>query len=85
MEKLTLADGTQIEPAHVIADGGTLWFYLENGISFADAYTAMADPNKTSRITADRFGESKTYDGFTDLFCLRKDDDTISGGLKRER
>ena len=81
MEQLTFADGTEIAPAHIMEDDGKIWFYLENGISFRDAYALMADTGKTIRITAARYGEEKTYEGYTDLFCLRREHGAISGGL----
>jgi len=82
MQKLTLNDGTVLENSHVILNGSTLWFYL-TGITFTETFNVMNDASRTETITADSFGDVTAYEGFTDLFCLRREDDgMITGGLK---
>ena len=82
MEKLILNDGTELENSHVLLSGTTLWFYL-NGVTFNEAYELMSDPEKTGKIIAEYYGSVAEYDSYTDLFCLRREDDgMVSGGLK---
>ena len=84
-EKLILSDGTEILDAHAIADGKTLWFYVQHdGYTLGEIFELMNDPEKTETITADEFGTMTEYQGFTDLFCIRKEDNgQINGGLKK--
>ena len=82
METLTLNDGTVLA-GHAVLDGDTLWFYLDS-IAFGDAYTLMSDQSKTIRIKADQYGMGIIYNGYTDLFCLRKEKNgQVTGGLNK--
>lgn len=84
MQKLTLNDGTVIVPARVILSAGTLWFYIDKPMTLAEAFALMDDPDKTRRIQADNDGEIINYVGYTNLFCIRKEDDNqVNGGLKK--
>lgn len=83
METVVLNDGTKLLDSHVLPDGNTLWFYLKN-ITFEEAFELMSDSSKTSRIIMDYFGTVTEYNGYTDLFCLKREEDMrITGGLKR--
>ena len=84
-KKLILTDGTEILDARAIADGNTLWFYVDQeGATLGGIFELMNDPEKTETITADEFGAVTEYLGFTDLFCIRKEDSgQINGGLKK--
>ena len=82
METVVLNDGTKLLDSHVLLDGNTLWFYLKN-ITFEEAFELMNDSSKTSRIIMDYFGDVTEYNGYTDLFCLKREEDMrITGGLK---
>jgi len=83
-QNLTLNDGTTLEPAHAIEAGGVLWIYLDGGIEMAAAFELLNDPEKTGRITADDFGAVELYEGYTDLFCIRKEiTGQVNAGLKK--
>lgn len=83
-EQLTLNDGTVIAPAHAIEADGTLWVYIDGGMTLAEVFGLLCDPLKTERITADRYGDITVHEGFTDLFCItREDDGQVNAGLKR--
>ena len=82
-EKLTMMDSTEIQNAHVIESGGVLWFYIQNGMTLAEAFAVMISPAKTGTITALRFGEETTYTGYTDLQSIRRDGEQISGCLRK--
>ena len=82
-EKLTLADGTEIAGAHVMEDGAALWFYVLDGMTMAEVFALVNDPEKTGRITARRFGEETVYSGYTDLRSIRKDGTQVSGCLQK--
>jgi hypothetical protein len=84
METLTLNDGTVFDPAHAIEVNGILYVYLDNGITLAEAFELLADPEKTSVITGNAYGNITTYEGYTDLFCIRREDDgQVNAGLKK--
>ena len=84
-ETLTLNDGSFILKARAIVDGRTLWFYVEHdGATLGEIFELMNDPEKTATITADEYGVVTEYQGFTDLFCIRKEENgQINGGLKK--
>lgn len=81
---LILNDGTRLFPAHAILASGTLWIYLDGQITMAEAFELLNDPEKTVKITADEFGSVTEYTGYTDLFCIRREDyGQVNAGLKR--
>lgn len=81
MQTLTLNDGTVLQNSHVLRDRNILWFYLQE-ITFAGAFELMANAEKTARIEQDAYGSVTAFEGYTDLFCLRREDDgMITGGL----
>ena len=81
---LILNDHTILNPAHAILAGGVLWVYIEGGMTLAEAFEQLSDPEKTCRIEAKEFGTETLYEGYTDLFCItREDDGRINAGLKR--
>lgn len=83
METLTLNDGTILANSHALLSGRTLWFYL-GSVTFTEAFELMNDPNKTRRIISNSYGDEQEYNGYTDLFCLRREESgIISGGLTR--
>ena len=84
-QKLTLNDGTVFSPAHAFAAGGTLWIYIDDPeVTLAEAFEQLNDPEKTGKITADEYGSISEYTGFTDLYCIRREDyGQVNAGLKR--
>ena len=82
---LILNNGTRIFPARATLAGGILWIYIDNTeITLAEAFELLADPGKTNRIVTNEFGVINEYEGFTDLFCIRKEDNgQVNAGLKK--
>ncbi len=81
-KKLILADGTEIVNAHVLEAGGNaICFYIRNGMTIAEAFALMVDPEKTRMIRAVRNGEETAYTGYMDLRSIQKDERQISGSL----
>lgn len=80
METLTLNDGTVVENAITIKAYIGLWVHLMGGYSFSEAYNMFSDPEKTIKIVSDKTEphtptQPTVYDGFTDLFSIRREDD----------
>lgn len=88
METLTMNDGTVIKNADTFRAVVGLWVHIRSGFSINDAFVLFSDPAKTSRIVTDKVEPYKpdepiTYEGFTNLFSIRQDDDgEIVIGLK---
>lgn len=81
MEMITLNDGTELQDSHALSSGGTLYFYLKH-VTFAEAYEMLSDPDKTAHIVCSIHGDETAYDGYTDLYSLKREaDGTITGGL----
>jgi len=81
---LTLNDGTRLFPAHAIEDGYVLWVYIDGGITLNAAFELLSDSDKTGKITANNYGSIAEYTGFTDLFCIRREDNgQVNAGLKK--
>ena len=80
METITLNDGTVINDAVTIGAIPGLWVHIQNGLTLAEAFTLFSDPEKTSVITSDKSepnkpNEGTVYEGYTDLFMLKREDD----------
>lgn len=83
-KKLILADGTEIANANVLEAGGNaICFYIRNGMTIAEAFGLMVDPEKTRTIRAVQGGEETAYTGYTDLRSIQKDERQISGSLRK--
>lgn len=83
-QKLVLNDGTELLNSSVSEDGDILWVYVYADISFGDLFALLNDPEKVKKIVA-TFGSSvTTYTGFSELFCIRKENaGFISAGLRK--
>lgn len=82
-QKLILHDGTVLTPAHAFAVSGTLWVYLDFVISLSDAFEILNDPEKMSVVVSDDYGVETTHEGYTDLYCIRREDNgVVNAGLK---
>ena len=80
---LILSDGTILSPAHAIRAGGVLYVYIDAVMTLADVFGLLNDPEKTGTIVANEYGEITTYEGYTNLYCItREDDGRINAGLK---
>lgn len=83
-QKLTLNDGTVLENAHAIVAVNVLWVYIDIGITMTEAFELLNDPEKTAIIRADDFGAESVYSGYTDLYCIKREENgQINAGLKK--
>ena len=83
-QKLTLNDGTVLNPAHAILSNSILWVYIDAQITLAEAFELLNDPDKTNVIISDSYGTETEYMGFTDLFCItRENNGQVNAGLKK--
>ena len=83
VETITLADGTVLENSHVLNDSENLFFYIQNGMSMAKVFSAMNNTKKTATIRAFQYQQETIYEGFTDLCAISKENNQISGRLRR--
>lgn len=83
-QMLILNDGTILDPAHAILAGNVLYIYLDGTVTLEAAFALLIDPDKTARITSQEFGVVTEYEGYTDLFCIRREDNgQVNAGLKK--
>lgn len=83
-QMLILNDGTILDPAHAILAGGVLCVYIDGNLTLEEAFSLLIDPEKTFRITSQEFGVVTEYERFTDLFCIRREDNgQVNAGLKK--
>lgn len=85
MNTITLNDGTVLEDASVLNMSGSLCFFVRNGMTMAEVFGLFNDPEKTGTITVTQYGQEKTYEGYTDLNMIQKDDAQVSGILTKMR
>ena len=84
MRQITLNDGTVLQDSYVIQDGNILWVYIYAAISFEDAFLLLCNPDNVKKVTLEQFGEKTVFKGFTELFCIRKEDGGfISAGVRK--
>lgn len=68
MEVLILNDGTEIT-GHILDNGdGIMIFVYLDGKTVVEGVTLFSDPEKTKKITANRYGEVRVYEGYTELW-----------------
>lgn len=72
-EQLTLNDGTAIR-GHASEGNGHLFLYLY-GITLADAFTQLNDPEKVKVIREEVRGESHVYRGYSHLRAISEEMD----------
>lgn len=83
-QKLILSDGTELANSYAVQAGGNLWVYVYAQISFAALFGLLNDPEKTGAITLSQGGTETEFDGYDELFCIRKEDGGfISAGLRK--
>lgn len=84
MAKLTLNDGTELDGAYALENGGTLTAYLP-GMTLADGFSLLNDPEKTKKIRAEQYGQEITFSGFRYLFSLREEPGgLLSAGFRKK-
>ena len=83
-QKLILSDGTELENSYAVNVGGNLWVYVYAQISFTALFSLLNDPEKTGVITLSQGGAETEFNGYDELFCIRKEDGGfISAGLRK--
>ena len=81
-EKLTLNDGTELT-GHLLETETRLFVYVWE-LSLAEAFELLNDPEKTKKIIADRYGETKTVKGYKHLMSISEETGgMIAGSLKK--
>ena len=80
---IVLADGTILEGSECGYADRTLWCMLKN-MTFAEAFTAFFDKNKTNRIEYFILGKKYTYIGFTELTMIKQSEFTVDVRLTGE-
>ena len=88
MNEIIFADETVLTDTHVLVMGPTdLFVYIQKqGMTLAAAFEILNRPERTAKITAVLIdGSEKTYEGYTDLIGLRKEDDgQVTAILRRD-
>ena len=74
--RVTLNDGTIFEDSQCGYAEHTLWLWLK-GITFAQAFAAFSDPEKTKTILFQYGNQEETYTGFTEINLIQKSESTI--------
>lgn len=83
--QLTLNDGTVLDDSYAYAVGERMWVYIYADISLADAFALLNDPAKMLSVISEQFGVETTYEGYTELFTITKEDGGfISAGMRRD-
>ena len=83
-QMLTFDDGTILLNSEVILGGRNLWVYVRSEITFTQLFELLNNPAKTRKVQSARYGEMEEYDGYTDLFVIRKEDGGwFSAGLRK--
>lgn len=70
--------------SYAFLSGDVLWVYVYAEISLADLFAMLNEPENTQEIRASRFGEETVFTGYTELFCIRKEEEGfLSAGLRK--
>lgn len=81
-EKLTLNDGTELM-GHLLETETRLFVYIWEK-TLAEAFELLNDPEKTKKITANRYGETQTVKGYKHLVSISEETGgMIAGSLKK--
>ena len=83
MEKITLANGTEIENAHCIRVDEKLFVYIEN-MDIRRGFELFIEPANTSVITEESYGKTKEYKRFTKFSSISDEYGNCNIVLKRE-
>ncbi len=82
--KLIMNDGTEINNAEAFTSSGVLWVYIHSKTTMAKAFGILNSPAKTRIIRSVNGTNTETFTGYTDLFCLRKEDDgSVNAGIRK--
>lgn len=84
-QKITLADGTVIQNAYAMPVNGDLFIYINSTeMDIRDVWSLLSNVRKTKRIRSQAFGEDITYQKYTDIYFIRREDNgSMSAGLRK--
>ena len=84
-EKITLKNGRVFHDTHVLESDENLFVYMNDPAeTLKTVFDDLYESEGTGEITAERFGETTVYTGYTTLVSLRKETDgQITAGLKK--
>jgi len=81
-ETLTLNDGTELV-GHLLETENRLFVYVWEK-TLAEAFELLNDPERTKKIVAERYGETKTVKGYKHLVSISEESGgMIAGSLKK--
>lgn len=80
MEMITLNDGTTVSNVETMTAVVGLWIHVFGGMDLAEAFSLFSDQSKTARIVSDKTephkpDENTVYEGYTNLFMLKQEED----------
>lgn len=82
-EKLTLNDGTELT-GHLLETDSRLFLYIYGGLSIGEVFPLVNDPERTKKITAERYGQTQTVRGYKNLMSISVESNgMISAALKK--
>ena len=84
-QKITLADGTVIPDAYAMLVSGDLFIYINStSMDIRDVWSLLSNTRKTKRIRVQAFGDDVTYQKYTDIYFIRREDNgSINAGLRK--
>lgn len=84
MDRKLILNNIEIQDSYVLRNGSMLFVYVYAEITFAELFNILNNPANVQTVRA-FVGETETdYDGYTELFVIRKEDEGfISAGLRK--
>ena len=70
MQYLKLSDGTELQNSYVALSDGKLFFYIQAGLTLAQVFQLMNDPEKTATIQYIGGSSVIEYDNYTVLLSI---------------
>lgn len=84
-EYITLADGTQVSPCHILSMTDTdIIVYVKGAPGMVQMCDWFGHAEKTQTITANRYGEVQTFAGYTELYSLRIETSNLATACLRK-
>lgn len=81
--RLILNDGTALDGASLIRSGLSLFLYIP-GLTLAEVFALLIDPEKTERIEAIDGTTDRVFEHYTKLIAVRDEGNMITAMLTRE-
>lgn len=83
MDRKLILNSIELQDSYVLRNGDMLFVYVYALIDFAELFDILNDPANVQTVKSVQFGTETLYDGFTELFVIRKEDGFISAGLRK--